>query len=229
MKRRLLIGILGGMGCLASIEFLNTLYKVGIPYKNDDEMPQVLYLSLNNIPDRTFGILNGDSLSIQSFINKNIHIFLDCNIDVLIIPCITFHFYLEYLPEELKKKTLNLIDVIESELNQKNEEGILLASLGTYHSKLFKNDKVIYPEEKYQDQIHEIIYEIKANGSQKEVMYKLKKVIEELLKKFNKKTIIVGCTEIHIAVNYFKKNDEFNEVLFVDPLFIVAEKFLKEE
>lgn len=52
------LGILGGMGPLASAEFLRTLYELNITYPEQNSLSCIL-LSDPTIPDRTQAILDG--------------------------------------------------------------------------------------------------------------------------------------------------------------------------
>lgn len=217
-----LIGIVGGMGAFASLEFMDTIYKYNGPYTSDQQAPRVICVSETYIPDRTSGILSNSSNSIIDSVNGIIDKLSYFNVDIIVIACVTFHFYFDLLPLEFQKKTINLIDIINNELEEYNAPSILLATLGTYKSGIVNGKNVVVPSIEQQEKIHSLIYKIKSVGKDPAVLKELMINIAKMQDEFGTNLIIAGCTEMHIAVKYFKENDLLNDTIFIDPLFTIG-------
>lgn len=59
-----LLGVLGGMGPLASAEFVNTVYRLNMT-EPEQQAPALVLRSDPSIPDRTAAILSGDTQDSQ--------------------------------------------------------------------------------------------------------------------------------------------------------------------
>ncbi|APT75180.1 hypothetical protein XO10_01375 [Marinitoga sp. 1135] len=217
-----LIGIIGGMGAFSSLEFMDTIYKFNRPYISDQQAPRIICVSDTNIHDRTSSILHNCCDSLPDSVNSIINKLLYFEIDIIVIACITFHFYFKLLPPEIQEKTVNLIDIIKRELKKHNKSAVLLATLGTYKSGIINGKNVIIPSLEQQRKIHSLIYEIKKVGKDPVLLDELMINIENMKNEFRTNLVIAGCTEIHIAVKYFKENKLLNDITFIDPLFTIG-------
>jgi aspartate racemase len=144
-----------------------------------------------------------------------------------VICCVTIHFLLPKLPDELKSRVISLLDVIFETVARKRDKSLLLCSSGTREMKLFEShpqweslkDRIVAPSLSDQDLIHKFIYEIKKNADVPRGI----PVIESLLDKYQVDSFIVGCTEVHIfAKQYMAANDNRARRNCIDPLSIIA-------
>ena len=91
------IGILGGMGPLASAELLGTLYRANITDPEQDA-PACVMISDPSFPDRTERILRGDTGELTKRLASAWAELTMMGADVIVITCMTVHHVLDQIP-----------------------------------------------------------------------------------------------------------------------------------
>ncbi len=227
-KNDKILGVLGGMGPLASAEFLKTIYEQNISDEAEQGYPNVILHSITSMPDRTNVLMNNSD---NRFLNRLVyHLELLCKADVshIIICCMTSHCFLHMLPQLLLDKIVSLIPVAINELERKKEPALLLATMGTYHERLFEKEALLNNSDKYlvipsdEDKqfIHNLIYDnLKKGKNISEVHQK----IQRMLDNYKINSFVSGCTEFHLLVKYVLESG--SGINFVDPLVSVAREY----
>jgi aspartate racemase len=219
-------GILGGMGPLASAEFVNTIYEQ-TTLTVEQESPIVILLSDPTIPDRTQSLLNGeDQILLQHFLQR-INQLVSFGATKIIVCCMTIHPLIPRLPAVLHQKIISLVDVIFDSVLASGSKHLLLCTEGTRQSCLFENHRlwqraqgqIVRPDPQDQRQIHHLLYEIKKNRRGVEQIESL----HSLLKKYELNSYIAACTEMHILAKEQEKLMGLDRSSFcIDPLTIIA-------
>ena len=227
-----MIGILGGMGTQAGLDFCNKLAKLNRG-KSDQNYPLFLLYNKSNIPDRKQN-LKKYSKVLKSlvagcrFLQKNKCKFIS-------IPCNTAHYWYEDLKKIIEVPILNMPKIVYENASKNCSKGSkigLLATETTINTGVYKRyfDKqydLISPQKKIQiENVNRSIKLVKM-GKTKEAEKAIKPAINFLLKKKCKK-IILGCTELPIAIFAYKsfKKAKISKI-FMDPNLILAEASLK--
>ena len=245
-----MIGILGGMGTQAGLDFCN---KLAILYRGkvDQDYPLFLLYNKANIPGRpeSIGIQTKSlsnrlknkqsekkySLVLKSLVN-GCNVLQKAKCKFIVIPCNTAHYWYDDLE---KKIDLPIINMPKEVFNftkkncKKNSSIGLLATEGTLktgvYSKFFnKKYNLIYPNSLTQkNSVNKAIKLVKM-GKVKAANKAIKKSIDFLIKKKCQK-IILGCTELPIAIFAFKsfKNIRSSKI-FLDPNLILASAAMKK-
>tara|TARA_B100000965_G_C19394381_1_gene670457 strand:+ start:120 stop:809 length:690 start_codon:yes stop_codon:yes gene_type:complete len=227
-----MIGILGGMGTQAGLDFCNKLAKLNRG-KSDQNYPIFLLYNKSNIPDRKQN-LRKYSKVLKSlilgckFLQKNKCKFIS-------MPCNTAHYWYEDLKKAIKIPILNMPKLVyENALkNCRNGSKIgLLATETTIRTGIYKkyfNSKyrLVSPQQKLQIKSVNKSIKLVKMGKTKEAEKAIKPAVNYLLKKKCKK-IILGCTELPIAIFAYKsfKKAKISKI-FMDPNLILAEASLK--
>ena len=239
-----MIGILGGMGTQAGLDFCNKLAMLNRG-KIDQEYPLFILYNKSNIPGRpesigvqtrTFSALPRDAKNITKY-NKVLKSLLEgCRLleksgcKFIVIPCNTAHYWYEDLMRKIKIPIINMpkeVFLHTKKICKKNEKIGLLATEGTLkteiYEKLFKNQyELIKPPHKLQTQsVNTTIKHVKM-GNIKFAERSIRPAINYLIKN-NCKKIILGCTELPIAIFAFRslKNVKISK-LYLDPNLILA-------
>ena len=227
-----MIGILGGMGTQAGLDFCNKLAKLNRG-KSDQNYPIFLLYNKSNIPDRKQNLKNYSkvlkSLIIGcKFLQKNKCKFIS-------IPCNTAHYWYEDLKMKIKIPILNMPKIVyENALRNcsKSSKIGLLATETTIKTEIYKKyfEKkydLIVPRKKLQIKCVNKSIKLVKMGKTKEAEKAIKPAVNYLLKKKCKK-IILGCTELPIAIFAYKsfKKAKLSKI-FMDPNLILAEASLK--
>ncbi|MDA9193519.1 amino acid racemase [Candidatus Pelagibacter ubique] len=239
-----MIGILGGMGTQAGLDFCNKLAMLNRG-KSDQEYPLFMLYNKSNIPGRPESIgVQTKSLSTIPRSSKNtkkynnvLKSLLDgckslekSGCKFIVIPCNTAHYWYEDLKKKIKIPIINMPKEVFIETKKsckKNSKIGLLATEGTLkteiYDKIFKKDYVlIKPLSNLQtSSVNKTIKHVKM-GNIKLAEKTIKPAIKYLIKQKCKK-IILGCTEIPIAIFAYKslQNAKASK-LYLDPNLILA-------
>ena len=224
-----IIGILGGLGPLASAEFLKAIYE-NSPHEREQEAPKVIMYSDPTFPDRTEAILSGDYAAVYERLVSSLRALSLLGATQLIICCVTAHNLIDKLPPDLRTKLISLIDVIFEQIIQSPERRLLLCTKGTRETGLFHNhahwpatkEYVVLPDEHDQELIHrELIYQVKIRRNVDELV----PILKSLLAKYRVDAFIAGCTEMHIVARRLCfTNGNGTKHTNIDPLSIIAER-----
>jgi aspartate racemase len=218
---RLPLGVLGGMGPLASAEFVKTIYEA---VEGPEQLaPPILLHSDPSMPDRTAAFLSGDSDALLARFTAALTALERQGVSKIVVACITVHYLMPRLPADLRARIVSLIDVIFDALRKSGERHLLLCTTGTRRMRLFEDhpgwsgleDRLLLPDDEDQQVVHRTIYEIKQNGD----VQRLVALVERLLDKYQVSSFVAGCTEIHFAAKRFSGPAAIG---CVDPLLIIA-------
>ena len=226
--KREVLGIVGGLGPLASAEFLKTVYEYGIG-KNEQDAPIVLLHSDPTFPDRTDSFLAGESELLLVRLTRALQSLSDAGASRFVICCMTIHYLLPRLPVDLGTRVVSMLDVIFSNLKPPQRH-LLLCSNGTRRLELFQKHpqwerhkfEIVLPDDDDQNKIHEeLIYPIKKNPD----FRKLKLLLEALLRRYEVESFIAGCSEIHVLAKHVFNGDGATGYGCLDPLTIIASEW----
>jgi aspartate racemase len=221
-------GVIGGMGPLASVEFLKTIYEMSLtgPEQNS---PSLFLISDPTFPDRTDCLLAGRRNELVVRLLRSLEQLSVLGATRIVICCVTIHEVLADLPEHHLKKIVSLVELILSRVAASKKRSLLLCSNGSRRTGLFESNALwekakpymVLPNASDQDRIHGVIYEVKQNRIA-EINLQL---IRDLVKKYRVKAIVAGCTEMHVLGRILKSidGDTFARS-WVDPLVMVAQQ-----
>ena len=227
-----MIGILGGMGTQAGLDFCNKLAKL-IKGKTDQQYPLFVLYNKSNIPGRPENLLKYNKvlkslLEGCKFLEKN-----KCKF--IVIPCNTAHYWFDDLQKKTKIPIISMPKEVYSyavkKCKTKSKIGLLATEgtlkTGVYNKFFDKSFKLINPNKFLQkNSVNKAIKYVKM-GKIKEAEIAIKAAINYLVKAKCKK-IILGCTELPIAIFAFKSFKKIKlSKTFLDPNLILAETSMK--
>ena len=222
-----MIGILGGMGTQAGLDFCSKLAKLN-KGKTDQKYPLFVLYNKSNIPGRPenlhrYNKVLNSLLNGCKFLEKN-----KCKF--IVIPCNTAHYWYEDLQKKIKIPIISMpreVYLHAVKRCRKNSKIGLLATEGTIktgvYSKFFnKKFKLIHPNKSIQfKNVNKAIKLVKM-GKIKNAAKAIKPAVNFLIKMKCKK-IILGCTELPIAIFAFKSFSSVrSSKIFLDPNLILA-------
>ena len=216
------LGIIGGMGPEAAVKFLQNLQR-HISAGTDQDYPKIILYNNSKIPDRTQFILGNGPNPLDEIL-KTGRTLQNAGADVICMPCITAHIFIDILRNSL---TVPIIDILE-ETNRQiqfNKRSIgILSTTGAINARLFHkyfNNNLIIPDLTLQEKyVMKAIYNIKG-GEYIESKKLLLRVGKELILS-GADAILLGCTEIPLVL---KEGDL--GILTIDPLDVVARDVLR--
>lgn len=226
MLRENLIGIVGGLGPLASAEFLKTIYEHcgGMP---EQEMPRIFMYSDPSFPERSetrSGNFDEEILTKLQEVLQDLDLL---NVSGIIIGCITIHHLLPRLSVKQRKKIISLVDLIFERLIKLSKPHVVLCSTRTSNVQLFQRHPswpiarqlLIFPDQEDQSKVQNFIVRLKAGGMPDHG----NALLDRFVKKYGTRHFICGCTEMHLMAKYFKPVSGLKpRYVFLDPLTIYA-------
>ena len=228
-----MIGILGGMGTQAGLDFCSKLAKLNRG-KTDQKYPLFILYNKANIPDRKQNLKKYNkvlkSLTLGcKFLQKNKCKFIS-------IPCNTAHYWYKDLKKQIKIPILNMPEIVYLNAKKnckKNSKIGLLATdatikTGIYSNYFNKKFKLISPYKKLQIRSVNKSIKLVKMGKTKEAERAIKPAVSYLIK-MNCKKIILGCTELPIAIFAYKsfKKAKLSKI-FMDPNLILAKASMRK-
>ena len=245
-----MIGILGGMGTQAGLDFCNKLAVLNRG-KIDQDYPLFLLYNKSNIPGRpeSIGVQTGKLSSKltnkndkkkYSFVLKSLlkgcSLLKKSKCKFIVIPCNTAHYWYDDLIKKIRLPIINMPKEVFEYTKKKCKRNAsigLLATKGTIvtgvYKKFFeKRYDLIYPNNKLQKNSVNRAIKLVKMGKVKTAAKIIKPAIDYLIKKRCNK-IILGCTELPIAIFAFKSFKKIeSSKIFLDPNFILAKAALKK-
>ncbi|RLK62933.1 amino acid racemase [Atopobacter sp. AH10] len=217
--------ILGGMGTLATTNFLNEMNR---RYHPDSDQGYLNYLLFNHatIPDRTQYILKKSVDNPAVSLIEDIRQVEPLKPDFMVIPCNTAHYFFEDLQAATDIPIVNMLDLVGRQLKilGSGKKVGLFATAGTAQSGLYEKVAkeagwdLIVPDEALQKKITQLIYDdVKVRATANLELYEN---ILQSFKDMGAETTILGCTE----VSYVNSQDELKRFNIID-----AEKLLVSE
>jgi aspartate racemase len=222
--RHRLWGILGGLGPLASAEFVKTIYEISSA-RAEQEAPAVILLSDPSFPDRTLALETNALQTLVQPLTRSLTRLQALEVTDIVICCVTIHAVLPSMSPELRSRVVSLIDVIVSAAAATNEKHLLVSTKGSRLSRVFENhplwrdlhERIVFPDEKDQAALHDLIYEAKRGEHGPAYANRVIRIV----RKYNVKSFIAGCTEMHILHRYLRQRNQ-TECGCIDPLHILA-------
>jgi aspartate racemase len=227
-----MIGILGGMGTQAGLDFCNKLTMLNRG-KIDQKYPLFILYNKSDIPGRPEN-LHKYSKVLKSLV-KGCLLLQDSKCRFIVIPCNTAHYWYNDLQKKIKIPIINMPKEVYLHAKnncKKNSKIGILATEGTlktniYNKFFYKKFTLVSPNKTLQiNSVNKAIKYVKM-GKIKNAEKAIKPAINYLIKmKCNK--IILGCTELPIAIFAFKSFKKIKlSKTFLDPNLILARISMK--
>ena len=228
-----MIGILGGMGTQAGLDFCSKLAKLNRG-KADQKYPLFVLYNKSNIPDRKQNLKKYNKV-LKSLI-EGCKFLQKSKCKFISIPCNTAHYWYKDLRKKIKIPILNMPEIVylnaKNNLKKNSKIGLLATEAtiktGVYSHYFNKKFLLISPNTTLQQRSVNKSIKLVKMGKTKEAEKAIKPAVNYLIKKKCKK-IILGCTELPIAIFAYKsfKKAKLSKI-FMDPNLILAEASMKK-
>ncbi|MCD7809030.1 MAG: amino acid racemase [Erysipelotrichaceae bacterium] len=203
------LGIIGGLGPLASVYFYELLTKMSDVNYDQGHLEIILH-SCPSIPDRTEYILDHTK---DNPVPKLIEIGKELEslgVDYIAMPCITAHYFHDDLAASISVPIIHLIQELKVYLLSHHIHKVgIMATTGTITTNLFQNEllhsgiECVIPH--HQNEVMHIIYQNVKKGT--EIDMDVFHIVSQELFDMGSEIIILGCTELSIV----KKEHDLDE------------------
>jgi len=228
-----MIGILGGMGTQAGLDFCNKLAKINRG-KLDQQYPLFILYNKSDTPKRPenlkkyFNVLNALVKGCK-MLQKN-----KCKF--IVMPCNTAHYWYEDIQKKINIPIISMpkeVFLDTKKTCKKNSKIGLLSTEATletkvYHKHFDKDFQLVSPINSLQKtSVNKSIKYVKM-GKIKEAEKAIRPAVNYLMK-IKCKKIILGCTELPIAIFAFKSFKKIKQSkIFIDPNLLLANVSMKK-
>lgn len=218
------LGILGGMGPMATSDFFRKVIEL-TDASNDQEHIHVLIDNNTEIPDRTGFILNHGEDPRREMVRTAIKLEM-MGADLIAMPCNTAHYFYKEINNYTDIPVVNMIEETAKYVSMnlpENKTFVLLATTGTYESRVYENIfekyglSILQPSESSKQIIMDWIYQVKA-GKIEATQNTFNEIVGGVTIEIEV-PVILGCTELPVLVQMLQL-----EGVFVDPTKVLAEK-----
>ena len=222
-----MIGILGGMGTQAGLDFCNKLAVLNRG-KIDQKYPMFILYNKSKIPKRPENLKKYYNV-LKSLI-EGCHLLQKNKCKFIVMPCNTAHYWRADLQKKIKIQILSMPKEVflytKRNCKRKSKIGILCteATLKTkiYNRYFDKDFELVSPNKFLQKRsVNKAIKFVKM-GKVKDAEKIIRPAINYLIK-IKCKKIILGCTELPIAIFAYKSFKKIKESkIFIDPNLLLA-------
>ncbi len=194
------LGVIGGMGPLATNEFYKRIIEM-TPAKKDSEHIDTIILSHATLPDRTNSILTGHETDFINAIKNDFDILNSLQVSKIAIPCNTSHYFYDKFCEMTNIEIINMVEeTVKRAKSHGYDKAYVFGTSGTLQAKVYEKYAeqnqleilyIDYDEKKF---VMDLIYDIKDKG-----VYRSKEFENLLKSRLNENTIgIIACTELSL-------------------------------
>ena len=228
-----MIGILGGMGTQAGLDFCNKLALINRG-KTDQRYPLFILYNKSNIPKRPENLKKYYNV-LKSLI-KGCLLLQKNNCKFIVIPCNTAHYWYDDLKKKIKIPIISMPKEVYLHTRKnckKNSKIGILATEATLKTRVYnkyfsRNFNLVSPINSLQkNSVNKAIKLVKM-GKVKEAEKAIKPAVNYLIK-IKCKKIILGCTELPIAIFAYKSFQKIKKSkIFIDPNLLLANVSMKK-
>lgn len=202
-----IIGIVGGMGSYATIDFFRRLVDA-FPGEKEWDRPRIIIDNRCTMPSRVKAIIYEEERpELLKQLSESIKLLLDTGATFIVLACNTSHIFIKELYESVPEAKGRIVNIIECLLNSiigdsryDGETLYLLATEGTIQSGIFPKVfskyglTIVSPKKSEYKILRNFIESVKQNLVGIDVI----KSFETYVSSISYKNIIIGCTELPI-------------------------------
>ncbi len=222
MKNSKTVGVLGGLGPMATVYFYDKVVKM-TDAKADQQHIDMIIINRATTPDRTAFIVGKSDENPAPVIIEDAKRLEVAGADFIVLTCNTAHYFYDNIASSVGVPVVNMIrKTVEKVVEHKFDKIGIMATSGSIQTNTYQNIcdelgvKYVLPDENLQKKVMKVIYDdVKAGkDSYKEDFY----YVVKQLKEQGCDGVILGCTELSII----KENEKLSADFFVDSLDVLA-------
>ncbi len=218
------LGILGGMGPLASQLLYQRITEKTLAEKDQDHIDLVL-LSHATMPDRTGAILSGQTREVRDLLLQDCRTLEVLGCKGIAIACNTAHYFVHQFEDQLRIPVISMIREAAAELAKARAGGpiAILATDGTIRTGLYqealetKGVEYWVPDRNIQQDVMQLIYGCVKKGQLAD---------EDTLKRIDKGLRAAGCSGALLACTELSVIGHAQGLgdFYLDPLEVLADR-----
>lgn len=222
MKESVTVGVLGGLGPMATVYFYDMVVEMTDAKKDQDHVDMII-MNRATTPDRTAYIVGESEDSPLEYLIRDAERLEAAGADFLVLTCNTAHYFHEQINNSVEIPLLNMIEeTVDYAIKEGHSKIGILATTGNIkmenYQKMCREKGVDFyvPGSEIQKKVMKIIYEDVKAGNKADMSI-FNEIVEDL-KKNGCDCAILGCTELSII----KKDEKLPDEFFIDSSEVLA-------
>lgn len=196
------IGVLGGMGPWATLDFFEKILRL-TPAKTDQEHLRVIIDNNPKIPDRSPAIVGTGEDPTPALV-AGARTLQQAGADLIVIPCNTAHYFYERIQNAVSIPVLHIMEEVAATAREEVPSARVLGILATaaaVSSGLYaracarRGIEVVNPDPAGQQVVNRAIYAVKGGQMGPEITAGLQKIADGLVRQ-GAQALVLGCTEL---------------------------------
>jgi|JI9StandDraft_1071089.scaffolds.fasta_scaffold150646_1 aspartate racemase len=205
-NEKLRIGVLGGMGPAATIDFMAKVRSATPAIRDQDHIPLIVYC-VPQIPDRSAAVLAHSDAPLPHLLD-GVRVLQDAGVHAIAIACNTAHHWHAPMQASSRVPILHIADAVRRLIVQREQPGLrvaLMGTPGTRESRLYDHmlsadcGDLLFPDAQAQDAIDRAIASVKA-GQMALAREASAQAAGLLLGEQGADLLLLACTELPIAM-----------------------------
>jgi len=198
-----MLGVLGGMGPLATADFFRKLIDATVVERDEQHIPTLIH-SVPQIPSRPAAILRGGESPLPA-LRAARDCLLAAGATMLAMPCNTAHYWYDDLVADVPAPFPHIADAVAAELPPQAQRVGIIATAATlaariYEGRLYGGIEWLSPEaELYEAAVQPAIDAVKRNASADGGRL-FEPIVEALLER-GATCVVLACTEVPVALD----------------------------
>lgn len=202
MNKPLKLGILGGLGPMASAYFYELITE-HTKAECDQDHIDILLSSRASTPDRTDYIMGKSDESPLPIMIKDAKYLESCKVSAIVIPCNTAHYFLEEIRNSVSIPMPSIItETVHHIVSNNFKKAGILATEGTVSTNSYQRElesagiEYVIPTDNVQKKVTDLIYN-KVKKGLKVTKEEFSAITDSMFEK-GCDTVILGCTELSV-------------------------------
>lgn len=199
-----IVGILGGMGPAATVDFYDKLVRATPAHHDQDHLRTVIWAD-PTVPDRHAPLGSGGT-DPTPWLRAGIEHLRGCGAELLVCPCNTAHAYLPAALRRIDVEFVSMIDVTVSAASHSGAEAVgLLAADGALAADLYQSAlqaagmRSVLLDAAHQERLMQSIGRVKAATNDDEDDQRVNESVN-VLGVAGADVVIAGCTEVSVLL-----------------------------
>lgn len=197
------VGVLGGMGPEATVDFMATVVAM-TPVKTDQDHVHMIVDNDPSVPSRQDAILR-DGADPGPKLARMAKGLEEAGADFLVIPCNSAHAFAKAVTDAVDIPLLSIIDVTVAACLDYESVG-LLTTEGCSRSRVYQESmqslgkKLVIPTEEELSELTDLVFSIKQGDKSDLVTRRMLRMVDTLQAR-GAQAMIAGCTEIPLVID----------------------------
>ncbi len=203
---KLRIGVLGGMGPAATIDFMTKVRDATPALRDQDHVPMIVHC-VPQIPDRSAAILTRTDAPWPHLLD-GVRLLQDAGVHAIAIACNTAHHWHTRLQAQARVPILHIADAVRTLIAQREQPNLrvaLMGTQGTRDSRLYDrmlsagSGELLFPDAQAQEAIDRAIVCVKA-GQMALAREAGAQAARQVLGAQSADLLLLACTELPLAM-----------------------------